>query len=114
MHGPIERALPPVGSQRRDGKDLFIWHEPMNEGQAHRAIVGCRNHLSLILWQDPATRRIVTTIDHIEGVNRTGGHTVRYLLAEETGPFDDQRAFVERAITVWRASASAFMEIDLM
>jgi hypothetical protein len=94
------------------GRNRFIWHDGTDGERGYSNVIGCRDHIGLQVWQDPATRRLVVTVESVEGVNRFGGYTVRYLFNAETGPFDDQGTLVESGLQVMRASLSHLMEVE--
>lgn len=106
-------SMPIAVRTTAQGKNRFIWHEGTDSERGHTAVIGCRDHIGLQIWQDPATRRIVTTVESVEGVNRFGGYTVRYLFLEETGPFDDQAVLIRRGLSVLTSSVRHLMEVEL-
>lgn len=103
--------LPLPVHQHRSKKNLFIWHEGTYTDQGYSNVIGCRDHLGLQVWQDPATRRTVVTLEGVEGMNRTGGYTVRYLMNEETGPFDNPARLVDHGIDLLRLAVAHFHEV---
>lgn len=105
--------LPQPEHQQRHGNNLFVWHEGTKTERGYSNVVGCRDHICLQVWQDPATRRLVVTAEAIQGVNHFGGYTVRYLFNEETGPFDRQADLIAKGTQIHRLAVAQLLEVDL-
>lgn len=93
------------------GRNRFLWHEGTDTERGTSNVIGCRDHIGLQVWLDPATRRLVVTVEAVEGVNRFGGYTVRYIANNETGPFDDQGTLVNEGIDILRAAVEYLFEV---
>lgn len=103
--------LPTSSRSTAQGRNRFIWHEGTDGERGYSNVIGCRDHIGLQVWQDPATRRVVVTVESVQGVNRFGGYTVRYLFNKETGPFDDQGELVKEGMAVLQAAVAHLMEV---
>lgn len=103
--------LPKAERTSAHGRNRFIWHEGVDAERGGSNVIGCRDHIGLQVWQDPATRRLVVTVEAVQGINNFGGYTVRYIFNDETGPFDDQATLVDRGVHVMRHAIETLFEV---
>lgn len=105
--------LPHATRSTAHGRNRFIWHTGTDHEAGYTTVIGCRDHIGLQVWLDPANRRLVVTVEAVEGVNKFGGYTVRYIYLKETGPFDRQGELVEEGMAILAAAVEDLFEIPV-